>query len=303
MNTSLKNVSGLIGTLLATACMGFVAWRLLSLAPQVGQLAQWPQVIVTIALSTLVYATGCLSQALAWWLLLRIFAGPGISLRSAATGHMRAQVAKYLPGNVFHFAARHVYALAAGLGHAGVATAAVAETVIMVGVAAVLSVAVPTQSLPVGLAWITAWRWLLVAGLIACILIGVYFWKQNGARENADTRSWAAGCGRFLMVASSYIALFLVSSIAFWIALDSNAPPPGTLVPIVAICWLGGFLVIGAPGGLGVREALFLALLGPTTGEAQAVLAALVFRAATILGDCLLTLVGYWIGRRTAQTL
>ena len=67
----------------------------------------------------------------------------------------------------------------------------------------------------------------------------------------------------------------------------------------VAICWLGGFLVVGAPGGLGVREALFLGILGPLVGEAPALVSALTFRVATTLGDVVMSLIGLWLGKRS----
>jgi uncharacterized membrane protein YbhN (UPF0104 family) len=56
--------------------------------------------------------------------------------------------------------------------------------------------------------------------------------------------------------------------------------------------WLCGFVVPGAPGGLGIREAVLTLLLTPLTGADTALLAALAFRAVTLLGDGLAALVG-----------
>jgi uncharacterized membrane protein YbhN (UPF0104 family) len=43
--------------------------------------------------------------------------------------------------------------------------------------------------------------------------------------------------------------------------------------------------VPGAPGGLGVREAALVTLLGATLGQSTVLLAAVMFRIITTLGD------------------
>ena len=59
-----------------------------------------------------------------------------------------------------------------------------------------------------------------------------------------------------------------------------------------AASWAAGFVVIGAPGGLGVREAAFVALAGASLGESQALLLIGLFRIVTFLGDTLLFAAG-----------
>ena len=53
------------------------------------------------------------------------------------------------------------------------------------------------------------------------------------------------------------------------------------------LAWLTGFLVPGASGGLGVREATMLLLLTPQIGEPTALALALSTRLITTLGDVL----------------
>lgn len=56
--------------------------------------------------------------------------------------------------------------------------------------------------------------------------------------------------------------------------------------------WVVGYVVPGAPGGLGVREAMMVVLLSPLTGEAVATGLAVSMRLTTLLGDGLTVLVG-----------
>lgn len=70
------------------------------------------------------------------------------------------------------------------------------------------------------------------------------------------------------------------------------------LIGLFSIAWLAGFVVPGAPGGLGVREAILVAGLSPLYGEPAAVALAIGSRLAFILGDGLAFLVGLIAYRR-----
>ena len=79
-------------------------------------------------------------------------------------------------------------------------------------------------------------------------------------------------------------ALPLPSSM--WLALPATA----------AASWMAGYLVVGAPAGIGVREFVFLVLLTGHLPEADILLLAAAFRVITFGGDCLLLLVGVAMG-------
>jgi uncharacterized membrane protein YbhN (UPF0104 family) len=83
------------------------------------------------------------------------------------------------------------------------------------------------------------------------------------------------------MVASA--ALLAVLARTLGIGFDSFA----ILLAANAASWAAGFIVIGAPGGLGVREVAFVALAGAALGESGALLLIGIFRIVTFLGDTL----------------
>lgn len=295
MPASLTRLTRWFGVLLTLACLGFVAWRVMQLAPRLASIAAWPSVLSSAGLAILIYSAGGMLLAVAWWLLLRALANQTIAPSSAVGGHLRAQIAKYAPGNVFHFAARHIHARRQGLDHLQVATAAVAESLLLVAVAVSLSIAVPALAIPDALQWLAPWRWLMVVGLFA--LFAVFYLLRFRGRIPAGGRAWHAGIGGTLGAMACYVSFFVLAATAFRCLLESSAMDALALVPTIAICWLGGFLVVGSPGGLGVREALLVGLLGPALGEAPALYAALAFRGVTILADALLFLIGLLIAR------
>jgi uncharacterized membrane protein YbhN (UPF0104 family) len=57
------------------------------------------------------------------------------------------------------------------------------------------------------------------------------------------------------------------------------------LVEAFALSWLAGFVAPGAPAGLGVREGVLVALLGPLLESALVLQIVVAFRLATLVGD------------------
>jgi glycosyltransferase 2 family protein len=56
---------------------------------------------------------------------------------------------------------------------------------------------------------------------------------------------------------------------------------------VFSVAWIAGFLTPGAPAGLGIREAIMIAALGPIYGAGNAIGITTALRLVTIAGDCL----------------
>ncbi len=181
-------------------------------------------------------------------------------------------VAKYLPGSVFHYASRHVLGRRERLGHAALVKASMVEIAMHVGIALMMAAALIAAGwlAPVGGA-------ALAAGLLAA------------ARRLPLVASFAYQ----LLFFSAFAAIVLIlGSIG---ALIEN---PMRLASLFFVAWTVGFLVPIAPGGIGVREAVLLALAAPyETTDAIAMLAVLV-RLVGIVGDGLFGLASYFVAAR-----
>tara|TARA_B100001996_G_C18627533_1_gene580399 strand:- start:757 stop:1407 length:651 start_codon:yes stop_codon:yes gene_type:complete len=64
------------------------------------------------------------------------------------------------------------------------------------------------------------------------------------------------------------------------------------VVSLFTITWLGMFIIPGAPGGIGIREFIVIALLSPIYGPDDPTIGILIFRVITVLGDALLLPIG-----------
>ncbi|MGE8317171.1 MAG: lysylphosphatidylglycerol synthase domain-containing protein [Comamonas sp.] len=97
--------------------------------------------------------------------------------------------------------------------------------------------------------------------------------------------------------ASFFISLFIISNVLingftvylqavyFFDMRDASLP---LLTTGFALAWVVGYIVPGAPGGIGVREALFTILLGPSLGTGPALGLALTSRLTAALGDLIM---------------
>jgi uncharacterized membrane protein YbhN (UPF0104 family) len=88
------------------------------------------------------------------------------------------------------------------------------------------------------------------------------------------------------------IAFFISSGLIMWF-LNNSLWGRGTgsllfFVGAYAIAWVAGFVTPGASGGIGVREAVLVALLSPFTSPANALVLAIILRLITIIVDLLL---------------
>jgi glycosyltransferase 2 family protein len=66
---------------------------------------------------------------------------------------------------------------------------------------------------------------------------------------------------------------------------------PAALVPAFALAWTIGFLAVPFPSGLGIREAVLISAVGSPAGAAPVIVASVVHRLITMLGELVMILV------------
>lgn len=236
-------------------------------------------------------AGGGVALVAAWRLLLARHGGGALPFGQAFRVYAGTQIAKYIPGNIFQYAGRHVAGWQAGIPHHALALSAIGEALGLacVAMALVLGGLAATGQIPSAAGF---------AAAIACL--ASYPFVQRALRlvgrrwdkpEESLTRPhhWLReDCGALLAHTAFFgatAAAFLLSALP-WKGL--LAPAPGTLVAACALAWLAGFATPGAPAGLGVRELVLVVALEESLGREGALGAAALFRGATTLGDLLL---------------
>lgn len=282
--------AGMLMALASCAYLGYVAWQALQ-APDAAAIALPPlgRWLAAIAACTLAMAM----LALGWHFALRA-AGVSSVVASAATAYAMSQPAKYLPGNVLHFASRHMLGRTQGHGHAALVNASILEAISLIGVAMVIAAISHWQELPGMSAMPSAIPGAWIITLLAVALLGV------GALVRQRTR--IGELGWLAMHAACAVSYFFLTTLAFWLLAESalSTLSPFQLLAPIALSWVGGFVIIGAPGGIGVREALLLQFFAGSAPAAGLLAIAIAFRASLIASDFILFALAWCCGRQRA---
>jgi len=212
----------------------------------------------------------------------------------AVSVYARTSVLKYVPGNVFHYIGRNLAGHVHGPSHLRLASATFLEifySLISTVLLSSIVFSIVSGPLPQIVFRVSAGATLIIA-------LAFLFRPQFVTRLL-----------NILPIPIPDIKLFenaglaLVCSLAAFIAAMASAgilslsilPLEVSVMSAAAyfvVAWLAGFIIPGAPGGLGVREAILVVLLTPVAGEAEALAFALAMRLATTVGDVLLFCVG-----------
>jgi hypothetical protein len=270
------------------------------------QLGSFPPLDLTwtrslaVAGSVLVYAALTLIDGAAWVMLLRA-TGESLSLGNGLAVFSIAQFGKYVPGNVAQHLGRVYLAGTCGASTRRVVFTLGVEiaTAILVGIGLAVATAVAAPALG-GAPFAPAelrWRFLALGGVGVVALLGIL-------RLAIRFRPWplskllgpepikAPSVRVLIPYVASHVASFLLMSLATdLIARQVFGAParPFLLLPgVIAVAWLGGYLVPGAPAGLGVREAILLVGLGRIYGPPFAAAVTVATRLVSALADVLL---------------
>ena len=226
-----------------------------------------------IGLLAFAYGAANVLLAQAWWHLLAFF-DVEVERKWAVKTYGLSQLAKYIPGNIFHLAGRQALGMAAGM---------------------------PAGTLAKSLLWelgLIATAGTLF-GLLATPLVGLKLPIYASVGAFGAISTLGIIILRLLLSPSVSAALiwqifFLgISGAVFVGALALVAPSAVTLSAFSVLCgsyviaWLAGLITPGAPAGVGVREFVLLFLLGEQIPAADLLLAVVLGRIVTVVGDLL----------------
>jgi uncharacterized membrane protein YbhN (UPF0104 family) len=251
--------------------------------------------IPTLILSAL-FGAHMFVLCLPWKVIIEILASIRAPFSEASWILNKSNLLKYLPGNVFQYIGRNELALRLGIEHFPVAFATICD----VGMLIFANLAMATLVYGKGvLQWSRAYGVRLSFVFIAMTVLGLalvvlYFFKRNWLMTIlrkirplflGKSIFKLLGCFAFYLAITLFVA-FLFLCIFRYILFVPVAP---ALYPAIMgaymLSWTAGFIMPGAPGGIGVREAAMTLLLTGFLTDQDALLAAVIFRFITVLGD------------------
>lgn len=280
-----------LGRALMLAGLFFVTQHIWAYKEELAGSASEPRFWLFIMMSCILYGLAGILLSYGWLSLLRAQTQdlkPFIlTWKEAWSLYGKTQIAKYIPGNVFHIAGRHALANQKGVSHSQLFVAAFLEILLVLVAAGIISLLAFSQisrEMDNILFFVAAF---FLAGVVLVFIVW-HIGRTHEYLKMPEKLQWH----KVVVALSSYLAFFIISSILFLftIMIVSGQTAAGLanwplIIGGYAFAWAVGFIVPGAPGGIGIREATLLALLSTSIPVANLLLGVLAFRLITTLGD------------------
>jgi hypothetical protein len=243
-----------------------------------------------------------------WKTFIRIITGREIPFFEAAWVLNRSNLMKYLPGNVFQFIGRNELAVRLDLPHADVACATVCDMALLVGTNCLMAAFLNWRGME---KWFGKYGFsgLYSFGILIAVMGVIFVFLRLG--RGADILSkfaarlrifftWRSvrvilACMIWFVLLSLFVGVLFLAACTKILHVDVALRTVPTILSAYMLSWVAGFIVPGAPGGIGVREATLTLLLAGVVADEDALLAAIIFRLVTTIGD-LWGLLFAWLG-------
>jgi glycosyltransferase 2 family protein len=276
-----------IQAIVVIACIIFLVSQVKKI-PDPKLILSWQWQYIVIAIISVVISL--LMGVMGWWLIMGLF-GINFDLQTAAFIHLRANLAKYIPGYAWQLVGKAYLTRREGVGPKVISAAMMLEFLLLVSSGTVLGAAIVMNHV---LQLPTEWRYLVVTagGLCALLITGLpFFWSKIKTIFKISTRFSMA---KYISAIIAIIVGWLALALSIWALTAAIIPTKPESWPIFIFVTVGSFvlslIVIFIPAGIGVRESIITFLLAQLTGTGIAALVATFSRLLLII--CEITAAG-----------
>jgi hypothetical protein len=275
-----------VGALVLAAWAWFLAQQLADLRAYSWQLSPL-RFILSVGWGAAYFA----ALAFCWAFLLRAMSPSArmVSPAMGASAWLNSMLTRYIPGNVWHIVARMAFAGRLHVAPGQIVSSATVEQVLtLLGALALFALSLPFwRRLPGEQLWLLV---LLPLGLIALhpLLLGRVL-RLAAERLKRPELAWPYRYRQLLVLLFGYLIAKVCSGLTLYTVLGGlTSVQPGELIPVLgmaALAWVVGYVSLLTPSGLGVREAILTALLATLYPLPVAIVASLLYRLASTLGE------------------
>jgi len=232
--------------------------------------------------------------AYSWKLALTFVSRKNISFKEVSCIYLKSNLAKYIPGNIMQFINRNLFGISLNISQDQIAFSTFIEIIFLCLTSFLLSLIFAGRTL---VSYIIKYVNLKLVIIIISIMtfimcatgIAFFILKKKNLFENIQTLK----SKRFLKLSVKlmilYSSFFLISGVILVFILRGLTPIDETKILLIIsayiVSWLLGYITPGAPGGLGIREAVLVFMLGGDFGMEVILTAAIIQRIVSIAGD------------------
>lgn len=301
-----KKYYKLIGTIITIIALIFVVKKIVTMDVNWSMFANG-KALAIISGCTLVQAALVLFMSMPWLRFIRILSGTQIPIRNALPVYSKSNLMKYVPGNVFQYVGRNQLAADLQISHVDVACATMLDILCcMLTPLLFILVLMGKDMLDLLQTYRNNFLIVLAAGVaVLLLLIVILRWKfRELVRKYLEKYRRLIRrdtLPRILLVVLFYVAQYLISTTMYaipaYMMFDVPAEKMGLFLGTYLFSWIIGFITPGAPGGIGIREAIMVLMCGSFMETDTIMLYAVTMRIISTFGDVVAFLAGLILDR------
>ncbi len=261
-----------IGNILTAIALFFIVYKLVRLDINFSLYHDWPRLLVCVILGIIPAVTGIFLGSWAWQLFLEALSDTKLKYLEVFHIFSKANIGKYLPGNIMHFVERNLFAANHGLGQLETLTGTLMEIAGQLLASLLISAALASPEFYLFLSQsMTTGRVLVGGTLIIVGIVGLILF----CRKNTKLREMLARICSFRFAKTFafstflYFMAFAINCLTMLLALYAIRPFTSlSTLPLVfamgTLAWLVGYVTPGAPGGIGIREVVLSTMAAHT---------------------------------------
>jgi uncharacterized membrane protein YbhN (UPF0104 family) len=249
--------------------------------------AGWASLAIAIGITLLAH----IFTGYVWTLILKELAQP-VSREWGVRVYLKTNIAKYLPGNIWHFYGRISFAKQAGIPTEVATLSVLLEPLLMVAAACIIGLG--------GLAqfgthkFVSILQVFLLVGTLGVIhprFLNPLLQRVAKLKRN-PSNSAPSRIQRYpVLPLLGEMGFLVLRSIGFIFTFLAIAPTSAEDFPLLigayAWAWLLGFIIPGLPGGVGVFEAAAISFLGQHFPAGQVISTVALYRLVNTLAETL----------------
>ena len=308
MKINLKKYIKLLGNIVTIVAIIFVFKKLFSNDLDYALLFNTKNILIVIAIiivQTLVISLKCFN----WWQIVRILSGKLISFKESMQVYTKSNILKYIPGNVFQYVGRNELALRNDIKHVDVAFSTVLDVLIEASGTLILPmIFLFSQIITIFNLYRKTLLLLVGVGIVVMLIIVLVAYVKFKGKLLALLQRYMdvinlknslkiVGCFLYAAAMSIAISLLYMFILIFVLGQIVDAQMFFYIMGAYSISWLIGFLIPGAPAGMGIKEAVMLTIVSGMLSADIIALSLVTFRVLSIVSDVLAFAFGQLGGR------
>ncbi len=271
-----------------------------------------PKTTVIIFICLVAYIINVLLSTVPWIKMLEVVSGKKMPYTTTMFVNVRSNLFKYIPGNVFQYIGKNELALKCNIGHAQVAISTLLDVIVMFSTSLLLGVlCIREYLLVIVKKYVSAKYVIAIAAILLIIFIAAFLYIKRKKPalpgeaikiiRNKNNIKSILLCFAYYMVQNMWVGLIYVAVLLMISGKGISEIPFFLIIGANVISWAIGFITPGAPGGLGIREAVMIFITYGMFDESMITLTSVLYRVITVLGDAFAFFICTWIIKATNQ--